>query len=240
MDYYRRSQMYKPKKISTFTARMNAAKARRNALNARLKNVQIVRGYRPMRPAAEGEQKSLTTGAAAYVCDTTGTITLVNGIAQGTTRVTRLAAQCHWTSVHVKGYIGNVDVTTGNNVSKIMLVWDKFPNGAATPAITDILESANALAFNNLDNRNRFTILMEESHALAQMDNTATQAVSGSPTIFKVDRYMKLPGLTTTFGGVGATQADIQQGALYLVTVGSNAVNTGGSFVGAVRLRFRE
>lgn len=183
------------------------------------------------------ELKVIDTAQAVYPCDTTGSVTLVNGIAIGDDFNNRDGRQITLKSVLIQGFVGPTDASTGVNLARVMLVWDSQPN-ASLAAIADIFNAATATSPLNLTNRDRFRVVMDKWFAHGPFDTTATMAVADR-TVSLCKKYKKLNN-TVTFGNTGATIASIQTGALLLVTIGTNAVNAGASLTCSVRVRFTE
>lgn len=217
--------------------RFNAT-LQRGRLNRMLRTATVRRGFMPA-IVSRGEKKTMDTAEAVYACDTTGSVTVLNALANGTSAITRIGDKVTMTAVQLRGFIGPVDETTADSLCRIMLVYDKSSNGGALPAITDILKSSTSNSFNNLDNRRRFTVLRDVKVAIGKSINTATQAVSNSPNIYPVDIYAKV-NLPVIYGGAGAAIGDIQEGSLLLVTVGSQNPLAGGMFRGTARIRFTD
>jgi len=170
--------------------------------------------------------------SANYPMDTTGAVTLVATIAQGTGVTQRVGKKCVYKSFQMRGYISNNSASTVNDVAW-MLVYDKRPTGAL-PSVTDILVTANSRAFNNDVNSNRFRILRRWDAEL--IGNSATPI---DATFKSVDEYVKckLP-IEFNAAGTGAI-GDISLGAVYLVTVGSNvAGTTAAALIAGIRTRF--
>lgn len=185
------------------------------------------------------EKKLIDTAAANYAADTTGTITLLNGVAQGDDYTNRQGRQFLMTSVQLRGIIAPTDTTTGSTLVRVLVVYDAATNGAA-PTITDILAASTSQAFNNLNNRDRFHVVIDETHAIGGLNNTATQAYSMSPTVAQIERYERLPNVQVTNQGTGNTVASIQKGALWLVTIGDQAAASGATVSLAARVRFTD
>lgn len=205
-----------------------ASSARRNRAPKRVKGAIVPRR----------ELKYVDIGVGVYPADTTGTVTLLNGIAVGDDNTTRDGRQATMKSVQVRGMFSPTDATTIASKGRLLLVWDNAAAGA-TATIAAILSAANSASFPLVDNAQRFTILVDRSYVLGPYDTTATQAVAGSPTNNDVEIYKKLD-CVTQYNGTGATSASIQNGALLMVTIGNTAVNAGGSFQVATRVRFTD
>jgi len=184
------------------------------------------------------ESKVIDRAVAAYVCDTTGTVTLLTGVATGSDYTDRIGRAIDIRTVQVRGMVAPVDSVISDTLARIMIVYDKMPTGAL-PAITAILTASESSAYMNLSNRDRFFVLADEFFAVAATNNTATQAVAGSPTCHVVDIYRPL-NLPAIYNGTGGTIASIQSGAIYLVTVGNEAAGDGAFAALTCRVRFTD
>jgi len=174
--------------------------------------------------------------AAAYAMDTTGSVTLIATIPQGTSVNQRVGKKAVYKSVQARGNWSNNSAATNNDCA-MMVVYDKRPTGAL-PAVTDILVSANSNAFNNDANSGRFVILKRHDDVLVG-NNTA--AANYTEAMYKSqDFFLPLKGLPVCYkaGGTGAI-GDIEQGALYFVTVGNSVAGTSAAVANmAFRTRF--
>lgn len=172
---------------------------------------------------------------ASYNMDTTGSIALIATVPQGSSVSQRVGKKILWKSMQIRGnvYAGTTAIIpTGT----WMIVYDRRPTGSL-PAITDILVSANQNSFTNDSNAGRFKILKRMDYQFVGAGNVGT---SSDPADV-VNEYLKLKNLPCVFkaAGTGAI-ADIEEGALYLITVGSNAAGaTSGAQAGlAFRVRY--
>ena len=138
----------------------------------------------------------------------------------------------------MRGYTGN-GVNASQNDCAVMLVWDKMPN-KALPAITDILDSANARSMNKRENASRFVILRRWDYVLTGKSDGST--VGGYVRSF--DKYVRLPRdcvASCTAGDTTGVIANRISGALYLVTVGVNAAgNTAALLNATIRVNFED
>jgi len=110
---------------------------------------------------------------------------------------------------------------------RLALVWDKQPSGNTLPAFNDIFgttdqagtESTDIFDPIKYDNTGRFTLLWDHKECL----NPPALTSGGSGNDYKVktyvDKYVKLGGKETIFGGNSSpmTIADISTGGLYLI-----------------------
>lgn len=178
--------------------------------------------------------------AVSSPMDTTGLVTLLNTVAQGTSVNQRVGKKIRMKGLQIRGYAGNGTTATFNDVA-FLIVYDKRPTGAL-PAVTDILVAANATAMNNDANAGRFSILKRWDGMLLG-NLSLTGAVANAlveNTAVGTDCYLDL-GKREVVYKAAATGAigDIEQGALYLVTVGANAAGTAAAtLVFNSRMRF--
>lgn len=173
--------------------------------------------------------------AASYNMDTTGHVVLLNTIAQGAGVTQRVGKKVSLKGLQCRG---QMKALTACDTVKVayMIVYDKRPTGAL-PAVTDILVSASSLALNNDANSGRFRIL-KRCDAIITGNETASANVTDTTAIDDT-WYLDLKGLPTVYkaaatGAIG----DIEEGALYLVTVGSEAGTAAGSLNAGYRTRF--
>lgn len=198
-------------------------------------------GFRSVRSVANmKEHKYVDVVAASYAADTTGTVTLLNGIAQGDDYNQRIGRQVLPTSISIKGLLHPGDTTSNECYCRCIIVWDSALNGGSAPAITDLLAASTSISHNNLNNRNRFKILADEQYAIGATYNTATQAYAQSPTIVTINRYIPMKEYITQYQGTGATAGSIQSGAIWMFTVGDQAPSAGGSFNVCTRVRYTD
>lgn len=193
-------------------------------------------GNRMLRAMVQKESGYVDLAAASYACDTTGTITLLATVPQGAAVTQRVGKKIALKSIQSRGFLRS-GTTTISCDTAVLMVYDKRPTGSL-PAITDILVSANPQAFNNDANSGRFRILRRWDIDLVGNIGTAGQQTDKS--LYGFDEYVDLKALPCVYkaAGTGAI-ADIEEGALYLVTVGSEAPGTTAGVLSAgFRVRF--
>lgn len=201
-----------------------------------------MRGYRSTRYGRKLNRRgaqSKETGFvdlvnASYAADTTGTLTLIATVAQGASVNQRIGKKITWKSMFIRGscFAGSATTTVS---TAFLIVYDRRPTGG-NPNITDILVSANANSFNNDTNSGRFQILLRNDY---QHTGNITTPATGKEA-FDISEFIKLRGRKGVFkaAGTGAI-GDIEEGAIYLVTVGDIAAGTGaGTFQLGFRTRF--
>ena len=92
--------------------------------------------------------------------DWSPTITLLNGIAQGATEVTRVEENVSWLKSLPTGLLIPPAATGGCSL-RFRIIYDKQTNGAA-PTITQVFALNNFHAANNLANADRFITIVDE------------------------------------------------------------------------------
>ena len=205
--------------------------------------------YRPAAPvvgssrwlAAQRSRQSAETGyvdlaSASYALDTTGSITQLNVVAQGAAVTQRVGKKIVMKGLQFRGLMQNGSTAAANDVA-FMIVYDKRPTGVL-PAITDILNSVAAQAMNNDANAGRFSILKRVDEVL--IGNLTAAANYTEAAVKSCDYWLDLKSRGTTYkaAATGAI-ADVEEGALYLVTVGGTAAGTAAAtLTGTFRLRF--
>jgi len=188
------------------------------------------------RPAAE--RKVIDVAQTNTPVNTTGSVTLLNGVATGDDFTERDGRKILLTALQLRGVIYRDTTAQSNNpdLVRVMVVEDLQANGAA-PAVTDILKTAEPTSFMNMNNRDRFKVHFDKQVALT-MSAVVTTNTLGGATVNNIKFYKKLNS-SVTFQGTAATVASIATSAFYLVTVGLNAGATSDShFVWSSRMRF--
>lgn len=174
--------------------------------------------------------------ATSYALDTTGSITFIATVPTGTSVITRVGKRITWKSIQIRGNIVGNSAAVVNDVA-VIFVYDRRPRGAV-PAITDVLLSADSKAFNNDANSGRFQILRRFD--LSCVGNTTSAANSTESTLISFDQFIDMKSKKCTFMAAGSGAiADVSEGALYMITVGSNVAGTSAATLNVgVRTRF--
>lgn len=195
---------------------------------------------RTKRIVASKETGYVDVAAADYPLDLTGSVTLLNTVAQGAAVTQRVGKKIIMKGLQCRGISSNNSAATFNDVA-YMIVYDKRPTGSL-PAVTDILVTASSKSMNNDNNSGRFRIL-KRVDATMLGNISLTGAVANAITdcaALSQDWWLDLKSAEVVYkaaatGGI----ADIEQGALYLVTIGSNSAGTSAAtLTTGFRLRF--
>lgn len=239
----------------TKTYKKDGTAARRSSAVARSSAHRQSMLYRPtIGPrVSRSEVKSLDLPGAAYTLNTTALVTPLNLIRAGTSFFNRIGRKVTLKSLHIKGQLRPVRTSAVVDYVRIMVVYDAQTNGAL-PAIADIIQdtdqagtnTSNTYSAANLNNRDRFKILMDERIPLPTI--TITAGVMTNPGLLDpvqpsvdIQRYIKLKNLPTMFkvDSSPAVIGDIATGGLYLVTFGANAAASEAfEYAASTRLRY--
>jgi len=223
----------------------NAASMSTAALKKRARKFESQRGLpisfrqKPLMVVSKETGYVDTTGIT-YGLDNTGAIRHINVIPQGTSVNQRVGKKVALKSIQLRGSaIGRADAVS--NDYTYIIVYDKRPTGVL-PAITDILDSIDPQSMNNDANAGRFRILKRVDNVLVggtsltgAVANTLTEA-----TMRNEDWYLPLNNLQTVFkAATTGVIADVEQGALYIVTLGNQVSGTTAAQLRAtIRVRF--
>lgn len=177
------------------------------------------------------ELKAFDVDVASYNVNTTGSPTLVFLPRQGVDFDERVGRKTHIKSIYIRGQIAvqpaiaNPIVTGANcpaQMGRLIVVWDKQPNGAAFAA-TDLLFSASVYAQLNLNNRDRFQILADQQYCLGPFiyNTTATSAIGTTADVIQEIKWYKKVNLETIYKADAGNIGDISTGALFVFWIGS-------------------
>lgn len=175
-------------------------------------------------------------------------------IQQGVGTNQRVGNSCSLKSLRLRFRLVNIDDILVNTMVRMLVVYDRQPNGAY-PNLSNILaninEAGTVSAFDpdgdlNVNNMERFTVLMDEWHIVPAVDNNlhvVNTALVGPTNVecFQVDRYIKLRGLEQKYSANSSPMVIANQttGALYILSCGSIAAGSEPyCWYGKARLRF--
>lgn len=163
------------------------------------------------RPSAgKEEKKNIDVNTAATIVAATATfstMTHINPIQQGATANNRLGREANMRSLHYRWQGSFAPTTAGSSPIRLLIVYDKQPNGAAPP-ILDILIADAIESPMNLDWKKRFIILVDQ-------EVECVGAQGPSAWYIKGNRKM---ALNAEFTGVGGGIASLNSGSVYAIT----------------------
>jgi len=142
-----------------------------------------------------------------------GTVACLNQLTTGTGVQNFLGNQIAVKSISYRVEL-DLPAVAANQVptsGRVVLIWDKQPNGTLAP-FTSIFQAANYLSYINNNFRDRFVILRNDQFSLSP---------NGDQTIF-FERNVKI-NMLTTFANLQGAAAVPQTGALLLAYIGDQA-----------------
>jgi hypothetical protein len=205
-------------------------------------NRRAIHNKAPMRGVAMTVPRSITElkysdlSQATYGCDTTGSVTLLNGVATGTDNTNRVGRHCTFMEIIVQGHFFPTNATASTNMCRVILVQDHQPNGAL-PAITDLLVASSATSAFNVNNEMRFKILSDKHVTLGTINTTATQTYSVAPGAASYSTKLRCK-ISTEYNGTSAAIGSLTTNSILLFTVGTQTSSNGYSLLAYTRVRF--
>jgi hypothetical protein len=189
-------------------------------------------------PRSPTDVKFVDTASASYACDTTGSVTLLNGVATGTDFTNRIGRRIRNLRILCRGLVTPESSTaTSSNLVRVMLILDHQPNGAIA-GVTDILASATSLSDINVSNCRRFGVLRDTMMEIGSFSNTATQAVSAAPAVQRLCFEQDLNGVVSEYLTTGNTITGLSTNAILLLTIGAVASGSGHNLGAYFRIYF--
>jgi len=141
-----------------------------------------------------------------------GTVILLSTIPNGNGSSERVGRRIQYHDIEI-GWHYRPNATYNNHKVAFMIVYDSSPNGAL-PSYLSICQSTAVESFANSDTRGRYSILYRSENISTNNTNGMTYC-QGQMTGRKV---ISLKNRKCHFLGTGATIADVEKGAIYLVT----------------------
>lgn len=145
------------------------------------------------------------------VLSSTYAIQLINGLSQGAGDFTRVGNEVYNTTLYAKIGVSFPDST---NYVRIMIVWDRQPNGLL-PVAADLLTypASPVYSFLNPDSKARFRVMYDKLLC----------GGTNSPGAITINKKFKLCK-STLYKGITDTIASVNSGALYLITMNDSGV----------------
>ena len=201
--------------------------------------------------ASKDEKKVSDLAVATYQANTTGAFTLLHVPTLGTDYTNRIGRKTLAKSIYIRGRVttevaaaaGGTTKSVEGQLVRLIVFVDLQPN-ANNPAIavTDILNTADPASQLNLNNRDRFRILKDKQWCFdPYIVSTATNFyASASRQVYPVKIFKKCMVESVFNGTNGGSIADLNSGAIYMLTIGSAAAgtNTDANLIVSTRVRY--
>lgn len=171
-------------------------------------------------PGPEKKFLDVTTAEPLVVAQTAANgVVLLNGCAQGVDANQHIGRQTTMKSLYWLWQGAIAATTTGAASARLVIVYDKEAEGAAptvaAAAQTDIFNQDNIVAQMNLNNRDRFIVLVDE----------LVEAIgSQGPAAFMRKGYRKVNLPVVFNASAAATVAAINTGSVYAIVWHSGAI----------------
>lgn len=198
-------------------AGLQRIRGRRPTVQRQLKNVK--KSIHRLQRDEELKHKDTSIGAATPTV--AGSLVLLNNLSQGDSETARTADEIRATSIQVRGLLYNDMTITGAGASstrvRMILFWDRQPNGAA-PTVATLLDTSVASAFfapYNDDYQKRYKILKDVT-----MDFNPNWGISAGTTqqnFGKTFHFKRRLARRVQYDGNAGTIADIQTNSLYIL-----------------------
>ena len=216
--YYGNRRSYRPRGRYNYRRpyqRTRMPKAKSEADIAWSLAKKAMRGVNAIRKLVNVEHKFVTQEDITPVASSTGSVTLLNGVARGDTAESRDGASIRFTR-----FLGNFQLkmsSSGYNTWTRVILFVYHENNASAKVLGNILQTSDTKAMLQEDNESKFTVLK---------DRTFAQTVTASQTAaWTWDVPLNFHSTYTVGASTGAA-TDLQTGALYLLVLSNEATNT--------------
>lgn len=171
-------------------------------------------------PYPKTEIKHYATNISSVAFSTTAQFTqLVAGITQGSGVSNRIGNEIVVKSIQIRGHC-TASLTTVLNHNRLIILVDKQPNGA-TPAFTDIYNTASCDSLPRVDIQDRFYILKEYYFPLEGYA-TGTLTAGGVASSYLIDDVIPCY-VPIVYGASTGGVADLKSGNILAVQIADTA-----------------
>lgn len=194
---------------------------------------------------SSNEKKVQDIQTQDYQVDNVGSFTLLCNPVLGSDFNERIGRKVVTRNLYIKGAISTAPSTVIPNTNtnrqhvRMILFVDLQPN-AATPVVTDLLNTATPSSHLNLNNRDRFRVIADKEYVLDPyvVDLAVYGAASTCNQVKYVKKYKRWSQEIIFNATNGGTIADITSGAMYMFWIGDQAPGAASIFTGATRVRY--
>lgn len=209
--------MYKRKASAAFKTSAPKRRKTSHVSAPRGRNLNFQRNTVGLGPEKKNYDLSValspTVSLTTWVAPAAGS--LLNGIAQGNTEVTRVGRKVQLKSLDLHYTVGMQPTSTGGGCLRFKVIYDKQSN-VAHPTIAELFAADDFGSKNNLANSDRFITIID--HITDPIGVGTNYSTSG--------RIYKKLGLDTMFTGTGGLIANITTGSMYVVVSQNGFINT--------------
>lgn len=174
-----------------------------------------------------------TAGVIAYIS--------LNRIPQGVTETTRVGRKCVIKRINLRGTVSlpsQTAIVNATNTYRVIVYLDKQANGD-TATVTDILETADEKAFNNLSNSQRFTVLKDWYFQLSSTSSTSLTTFGTGP-VQKILKFNKKCNIPIEFSGTTGVIGEVRSNNIGVLGICANVGSTAPVLDLTSRIRFSD
>lgn len=194
------------------------------------------------------EKKVYDIDTATYQVNTTGVFTPLCIPVKGPDFTERIGRKIVMKSLYIRGFVRMEEtgsmaagVTAASMQGRMIVFIDLQPTPATALTVTDLLKEALPSSQLNLNNRDRFKILADETFEFDPVVTNATVTTFSAwgKTICPLKKYIVLNEEVIFNATNGGTVADINSGTLYHFWIGSQAAGTNTDINAVISSRVR-
>jgi len=247
-----------PPYATGYTKKSSLIKRKKPYASAKAKMFKAIVGAEKKGPELKSVDVNDAGGSPVItLISTTFTLNVLNDTNVGAGQYQRIGRSITMKSLRLIGALfpsGNAGSNAGEFL-RVAVIYDRQVNGAI-PGYADIYQaidaagntSATPFDMPNIDNSERFIVLADHKFAIpSTIYNGGATVGNGFPNLLSqdqntnIDQYIKLKDLPVNYKGTGGGIANVASGALYLITLGSQAAASAGTtFNWATRLRYTD
>lgn len=180
------------------------------------------------------ESKIIPVTHTLTAISSTGSLTLLNALAQGTGQNNRIGDEYRMKSIFTRFAVTHNSSGSAAQSLRFMVVKDKQPNGSSTSP-GNILDTASYLGLYDADHMKRYTVYCDETYTVSVTGNQRIAAkcyVDLSQPMGKYDNNNRVECQSNN-GDI----TDISTNAYYILVISSDVTN-GPTFTGFTRSHF--
>lgn len=195
-------------------------------------DVVITAGRRRMAPLRTGgfyglwngrradELKTIDSTTTTNI-NTAGLVNTISGVAAGTDYNTRIGRKIMMRSLLLRFALSPISTTSApiGDTVRVIVFYDTQTNGVL-PTIAQLLQNGQVDDPLNLDNRDRFRVIMDKYIAMPAVTYTAGALTAGSPTPKTFTKFRKFR-LESIFSGTSGAVGSIATGGIFIAYLSS-------------------
>lgn len=171
-----------------------------------------IKGVNMLKNLVNTESKYIDTAVfTAQTITTTGSVSCLSAVAQGTTDITRIGNSILAKHLQIR-YVVQSNTVSHYNALRMILFLDKQNAKGTIPAASEILNGVSINGFINKDNTDRFVILK---------DDCITVDDVGDSLVTKKE-FLDLSRLHIKYDGTTAAQGDLAENHIYMLLVSAD------------------